>query len=59
MDELQYVAFLAARKATHDLRDKTLHPARPTRAVPSEQRWRPWRSRRGSIREREHKGYGA
>jgi hypothetical protein len=44
MDELQYLAILAARKTVSDLIDETLHPARTTaRAVPSEHRWRRWR----------------
>ena len=40
MDELQYLAILAARKTVNDLIDETLHPARPARAVRSERRWR-------------------
>lgn len=43
MDELQYLAILAARKTVNDLIDETLHPARGARAVPSERRWRRWR----------------
>ena len=43
MDELQYLAILAARKTVNDLIDETLHPARAGRAVPSERRWRRWR----------------
>jgi hypothetical protein len=43
MDELQYLAILAARKTVSDLIDETLHPARVTRTVPSERRWRRWR----------------
>jgi hypothetical protein len=40
MDELQYLAILAARKTVNDLIGETLHPVRPARAVPSERRWR-------------------
>jgi hypothetical protein len=43
MDELQYLAILAARKTVSDLIDETLHPARVARTVPSERRWRRWR----------------
>lgn len=43
MDELQYLAILAARKTVNDLIDETLHPARVARTVPSERRWRHWR----------------
>lgn len=45
MDELQYLAFLAARKATADLRNETARSTLPTRAVPSERQWRHWRRR--------------
>ncbi len=43
MDELQYLAFLAARKATADLRNEAARSTLPTRAVPSERHWRHWR----------------
>jgi hypothetical protein len=43
MDELQYLAILAARKTVNDLIDETLHPSRVGRTVPSERRWRRWR----------------
>jgi len=55
MDELQYLAILAARKTGNDLIGETLHPARAARAVPSERRWRRWRRqliRTARLRER-------